>query len=284
MVRVMAVSFEEYGHLHYLDPGDETYRVGDLVLFPTDSGPEVARCVWAAEEVESVALGDLPRCAGRASEADLARDQANRAVRAEAELVAKSWIEHHQLPMKVVGVDFVDRAVEFDQQVVIYFTAPGRVDFRALLSDLARSLRSRIDLRQVASRDAARLIGGIGQCGRDLCCATFLTTFEPISSRLARAQDLPSNPLQISGACGRLLCCLAYEYPMNVEFLREAPEIGSTVTTPNGEAKVIGYSVPAQSLTVRSATGEVTRCPRADACQTAPRRKPEGPTFVGGIT
>ncbi len=282
MARVMAVSFSEHGQLHYLDPGERHYRVGDWVLFPTDSGSEVARCVWAAEEVDSVALGSLPLCPGLASDADLERDRANRAIRAEAELVAKAWIDHHHLPMKVVGIDFVDRSDDFDQQVVVYFTAPGRVDFRALLGDLARSLRSRIDLRQVAARDAARLIGGIGSCGRELCCSTFLTTFEPISMRLARAQDLPPNPLQISGACGRLMCCLAYEYPLYADFLREAPAIGETVTTPSGEGRVIGRSVPGQSVTVRSVTGEVTRCPLVDVCPTSRARRDRTEQLASG--
>ena len=210
----MAVSFERYGRLYYLDPGDDEYSVGDRVLVPTESGPEVAECVWAPEWVEDEGFGELPVCAGLASAEHLERDAVNRRRRAEAKLVAKKLIKKNGLPMKVVAVDFIDSGIDFDQLVVIYFTAPHRVDFRALVSELARSLQARIDLRQIGSRDAARLVGGLGNCGRDLCCATFLKDFEPVSLRIAKMQDLPPNPLKISGACGRLMCCLKYEHPL----------------------------------------------------------------------
>ncbi len=205
----MAVSFERYGRLYYLDPGENDFRVGDLVLVPTEYGPEVAECVWAPEYVDDADFADtsLPVCVGRAEQSHLDRDAANRRIRAQAKLVAKRLIRSHGLPMKVTAVDFVDTGIDFDQLIVIYFTAPQRVDFRSLVSELARSLQSRIDLRQVGARDAARLTGGLGNCGRDLCCATFLTNLEPVSLRMAKLQDLPPNPLRISGACGRLMCC-----------------------------------------------------------------------------
>ena len=113
-----------------------------------------------------------------------------------------------------------------------------------MVGELARSLQARIDLRQVGARDAARLVNGLGSCGRELCCATFLTNLEPVSLRMAKAQDLPANPLRISGACGRLMCCLKYEHPLYVEFARNAPAIGSKVTTDEGDGVVVGHSVP----------------------------------------
>ena len=196
MSRVMAVWFERYGRLYYLDPGAGEYAVGDHVLVPTETGPEVAECVWAPEWVDEE-FGALPECAGRATAAQLERDETNRRRRAEAKLVAKRLVKQHDLPMKVVGIDYIDTNADFDAMVVVYFTAPHRVDFRGLVTGLARSLRARIDLRQVGSRDAARVTGGIGGCGRDLCCATFLTNFEPVTLRMARMQDLPANPLRI---------------------------------------------------------------------------------------
>src|ERR671916_281872 len=244
MSRVMAVSFERYGRLYYLDPGEGEYHVGDRVLVPTDSGPEVAECVWAPEWVAED-FGSLPVCAGLASEAQLERDAANRRRRAEAKLVAKRLIKKNQLPMKVMAVDFLDNSDAFDQMVVIYFTAPHRVDFRVLVSELAHSLRAGIDLRQVGSRDAARLVGGLGNCGRDLCCATFLKDFEPVSLRMARVQDLPPNALKISGACGRLMCCLKYEHPLYAQFAREVPAVGEKVTLPEGDAVVVAHPGPA---------------------------------------
>jgi cell fate regulator YaaT (PSP1 superfamily) len=266
MSRVMAVSFERYGRLYYLDPGDADYTIGDRVLVPTDAGPEVAECVWAPEWVTED-FGDLPRCAGRATEADLARDEANKRRRAEAKLVAKKLIKKHDLPMKVVGIDYLDHGDNFDELMVIYFTAPHRVDFRLLVSELARSLRARIDLRQVGSRDAARLTGGIGSCGRDLCCATFLKDFEPVSLRLAKTQDLPANPLRISGACGRLMCCLKYEHPLYAEFARTAPAVGSRVSTDHGDGVVVAHQVPADSVLVRMRdSGALTSCSRASVC------------------
>ena len=139
MARVMAVSFERYGRLYYLDPGERDYSVGDRVLVPTDSGPEVAECVWAPEWVDEDGFSELPVCAGLAGPEQLERDAANRRRRAEAKLAAKKLIKRNQLPMKVVAVDFVDSGIDFDQLVVIYFTAPHRVDFRALVSELART-------------------------------------------------------------------------------------------------------------------------------------------------
>jgi len=267
MARVMAVSFERYGRLYYLSPGDHDYTVGDRVLVPTDSGPEVAECVWAPEWIDEDGFGELPVCAGLATPDQLARDTANRRRRAEARLAAKKLIKRNDLPMKVVGVDYLDSGDDFDELVVIYFSAPHRVDFRALVGELARTLRARIDLRQVGSRDAARLIGGLGNCGRDLCCATFLKDFEPVSLRMAKVQDLPPNPLKISGACGRLMCCLKYEHPLYAEFAREVPAVGETVALEEGDGVVVAHQVPADSVVVRmNATGNVTNCSRAAVC------------------
>lgn len=273
MARVMAVTFEQYGQLHYLDPGATQWRVGDMVLYPTEAGPEVVQVVWAPEETDSENLTGLPLCAGRAGEVDLQRDAENRRRRAEAELVAKELVASHGLPMKVVGVDWIDRGSDFDVMVAIYFTAPGRVDFRSLIGDLARALHARVDLRQVAARDAARLTGGIGSCGRDLCCATFLTDFEPVTQRLAKEQNLSPNPMAIQGQCGKLMCCLKYEHPLYADFLQKAPAVGEQVNSPIGAATVIGHQVPAQSVTVRNPQGEVARCPLTEVCPTSKRRK-----------
>ena len=267
MPRVMAVSFERYGRLYYLDPGEHEYRVGDRVLVPTESGPEVAECVWAPEWVEEDGFAELPVCGGPAGPEHLERDATNRRRRAEAKLAARKLIKRNQLPMKVVAVDFVDSGIDFDQLVVIYFTAPHRVDFRALVSELARTLHARIDLRQIGSRDAARLVGGLGNCGRDLCCATFLKDFEPVSLRMAKVQDLPPNPLKISGACGRLMCCLKYEHPLYAEFARTAPAVGEQVALEDGDGVVVGHEVPADSVVIRmSANGTTRSCSLAAAC------------------
>ncbi len=265
MARVMAVAFERYGQLHYLDPGTRDYRVGDWVLYPTADGDEVAQCVWAPEEATE-GFAELPVCPGPAAEADLQRDDRNRRFRQEATQVVRDLIAQHELPMKVVGVDYLDRSAEFDKVVAVYFTAPHRVDFRLLLGDLARALKTRIDLRQVGARDAARLIGGIGSCGRQLCCTTFLTDFEPVSMRLAKVQSMPSNPLQIAGACGKLMCCLKYEHPLYEDFLTRAPAVGEQVSVDGGQGVVVGHSVPAGEVRVRTGPGQVLSCPLESVC------------------
>ena len=270
---VMAVSFERYGRLYYLDPGPHRPRVGDKVLVPTDDGPEVAECVWAPQYVTEE-IGGLPLCEGVATAADLDRDEQNRQRRTDARVIAKRTIRQHGLPMKVVGIDFVDRRADVDQLVIVYFSAPHRVDFRELVRDLARALRARIELRQVGARDEARLQGGIGPCGRDLCCATFLKDFEPVSVRMAKDQDLPLNPLKISGACGRLMCCLKYEHPLYQEFNAKAPAAGTQVETPAGDGVVVGHNVPSDTVVVRlSASGRRCACSRADVC--SPRQQYE---------
>ncbi len=262
MGMMMAVSFERYGRLYYLDPGPYTPAIGDKVLVPTDSGPEVAECVWAPQWI-SDDVGGLPECAGLATEDDLERNETSRRRRAECRVAAKRFIRTNGLPMKVTAVDYVPAANAF----TIYFSAPSRVDFRALVRDLAGQLRARVELRQIGPRDEARLQGGIGPCGRDLCCATFLKDFEPVSVRMAKEQDLPVNPMRIAGACGRLMCCLKYEHPLYQDFRKNTPRVGQAVETPAGAGTVIGHNVPADNVVVKlSADGSACACPRASVC------------------
>jgi cell fate regulator YaaT (PSP1 superfamily) len=259
---MMAVSFERYGRLYYLDPGDCSPAIGDKVLVPTDSGPEVAECVWAPQWV-SEDVGGLPVCAGLASDDDLTRDEQNRKRRAEGRLATRRLIREHGLPMKITAVDFLSA----DNVFVVYFSAPHRVDFRALVRDLGGRLKARVELRQIGPRDEARLQGGIGPCGRDLCCATFLKDFEPVSVRMAKDQDLPVNPLRIAGACGRLMCCLKYEHPLYQDFRKDAPPVGATVTSPEGQGTVIGHNVPSDTVVVKlAADGRACACPKASVC------------------
>jgi cell fate regulator YaaT (PSP1 superfamily) len=258
----MAVSFERYGRLYYLDPGSHTPKVGDKVLVPTSAGYEVAQCVWAPQFV-SEEIGGLPECGGLAGAEDLARDERNRGRRGEAKIIARRLIKAHELPMKVVAVDYVDS----DNAFTIYFSAPHRVDFRQLVRDMGRALQARVELRQLGARDEARVQGGIGPCGRDLCCATFLKDFEPVSVRMAKDQDLPLNPLKIAGACGRLMCCLKYEHPLYNDFKSDLPDIGTKVDSPEGRGTLVGYNVPAGDVVVRlDAGGRRTACPKASVC------------------
>jgi cell fate regulator YaaT (PSP1 superfamily) len=259
---MMAVSFQRNGRLYYLDPGPYQPAVGSKVLVPTDSGPEVAECIWAPQWVDDDITG-LPVCAGLADDEDLSRDDANRARRAEARVATRRLVREHELPMKIIGVDYLDKSNVF----TVYFSAPHRVDFRGLVKDLVARLRARVELRQIGPRDEARLQGGIGPCGRDLCCATFLKEFEPVSVRMAKDQDLPVNPLRIAGACGRLMCCLKYEHPLYQDFHASAPRQGELVETPEGPGTVVGHNVPADQVVVRLAEdGRRTACPKASVC------------------
>jgi len=259
---MMAVSFQRNGRLYYLDPGPYQPAVGSKVLVPTDAGPEVAECVWAPQWVAEE-IGGLPVCAGLADDEALSRDKANRERRAEARVATRRLVREHSLPMKIIGVDYVTDGNVF----TVYFSAPHRVDFRGLVKDLATRLRARVELRQIGPRDEARLQGGIGPCGRDLCCATFLKDFEPVSVRMAKDQDLPVNPLRIAGACGRLMCCLKYEHPLYQDFHASAPRRGEAVETPEGAGTVIGHNVPADQVVVKLAEdGRRTTCPKASVC------------------
>ncbi|WP_027660599.1 PSP1 domain-containing protein [Salinispora fenicalii] len=265
MGMLCAVSFNRYGRLYYLDPGEFRPQVGDKVLVPTDEGPEVAECVWAAQWTSDDTEG-FPRLAGLAQAEDLRRDELLRRRRAEAKVAAKRLIREHDLPMKVVAVDHVRGATEGGERSTIYFTAPHRVDFRALVRDLGATLHCRVELRQLSARDSARVQGGIGSCGRDLCCATFLTDFEPVTIRMAKDQDLPLNPLRISGACGRLMCCLKFEHPLYSDS-GAYPASGQRVETPAGTAKVVSRHPPSETVTVRQiADGSTRRCALSDVC------------------
>jgi len=245
----MAVSFQRNGRLYYLDPGPYQPAVGTKVLVPTDTGPEVAECIWAPQWVDDEISG-LPVCAGLADEDDLSRDAVNRRRRAEARVTTRRLVREHELPMKVIAIDYLDKPNVF----TVYFSAPHRVDFRALVKDLASRLRARVELRQIGPRDEARLQGGIGPCGRDLCCATFLKDFEPVSLRGA-------------GACGRLMCCLKYEHPLYQDFHASAPRNGEAVDTPDGPGTVVGHNVPADQVIVKlAADGRRTTCPKASVC------------------
>jgi cell fate regulator YaaT (PSP1 superfamily) len=262
MSMVCAVVFQRQGRLYYADPGELQLHVGDQVLYPTEVGPEVAEVMWAPEWV-SDDIGGLPTLVGLAAPDDLEQATVSRKRRAAARVAAKRLIREHELPMKLSGVDY-DVAT---RQTTIYFTAPHRVDFRSLVRDLAATMNGKVELRQLSARDEARLTGGIGSCGRELCCSTFLVDFEPVSVRMAKDQDLPLNPLRISGACGRLMCCLKYEHPLYQDFAEQAPAVGEQVETPDGEGTVVGHNVPGEKVVVRmAADGRRSACALASVC------------------
>lgn len=264
---MMAVTFTRSGRLYYLDPGEHRPRVGDRVLFPTSTSPEVCEVVWGPEQVDDE-IGGLPVCAGIATESDVRRDEENKRRRAEIQVAAQRLIREQRLPMKVSAVDWADVGHESGRPTAtVFFTAATRVDFRQLVRDLATTLDCKVQLTQLTPRDDARVKGGVGSCGRDTCCSTFLVDFDAVTVRMARDQDLPANPMKISGACGRLMCCLKYEHPLYQEAIDTWPKVGDEVETPDGVGRVQSVSVPAERLVVRlAANGKSTVCPVASTC------------------
>lgn len=269
MARVIAVAFQEFGTLHYLDVGDAEVPVGSWVLYPTPDGDEAARCVWGPETVDDpdpVA----PAWAGPADDSQVEEAARRRAERASIREQILEAMGEHGLTFDLLAVDNMQHA-DGSRVVAIYYRSARRVDFRALVPDLAGRLRCRVDMRQVSGRNPARVTGGVGVCGRELCCATFLKEPEPISMRLAAEQGFVSNPLAVTGACGKLMCCLRYEHPYYVDF-SAAPGIGENVDTPSGRGRVVSHNAPAGEVEV-AVDGRTMSCPLASVCTTAARRR-----------
>jgi len=224
MIKVVGVRFKPAGKIYYFDPDELDIPANSYVIVETVRGLEYGKAVVSSKEVpeEEVVL-PLKKVIRLATDNDLVQMESNEKKEQEAKDICLKKIIEHQLPMKLIDVEYT-----FDgSKVIFYFTAEGRVDFRELVKDLASVFRTRIELRQIGVRDEAKMLGGIGCCGRVLCCASFLGDFEPVSIRMAKDQNLSLNPTKISGICGRLMCCLKYEsdtYECNKKCLK-IPEI-----------------------------------------------------------
>jgi cell fate regulator YaaT (PSP1 superfamily) len=261
MPKTVGISFRTGGKVYLYDPEGLPLVPGDEVVVPAARGVGYGRVVSPIREVAGADLEEpLKKVMRRASDRDKARQKENIQKKEEAYRTARRLIQKHGLPMKLVDVDYV-----FDgSSIVFYFTAEGRVDFRELVKDLASTLKARIELRQVGVRDEAKMVGGLGPCGRDLCCSLFLSDFNPVSIKMAKEQDLPLNPTKISGICGRLMCCLKYEVAAYEEFNQKAPAIGSEVDTEHGEGRVVGYHVPRGLVVVEVEAGRRVDVPIDD--------------------
>lgn len=218
MPPVVAVAYAKHGRLHYADPAGIEVEIGQQVVVAHDDMDRVATVLWGPSEPLD-AVGALPRVLRPATErdAEVAAEGVRRAARAKVS--AKRLIRARGLPMQVLGSEWIAR----DSRVMIWFSAPNRIDFRELIRALTAEIEMRVLLRQVNERERAKLVGGVGVCGRELCCSTFLDKFEPVTLQMARDQHLGSDPLRISGACGRLMCCLRYEHPSYVHFTGRPP-------------------------------------------------------------
>ena len=240
MTVIVGVGFKKGGKVVYYDPDRLSLRSGDEVIVPTSKGVEFGTVISPPCEIPDTSVPeDLKKVVRRATDRDRQQRERNEARRDRAYRKCQELIVKHELPMKLIDIDYI-----FDgSSITFYFTAEGRVDFRALVRDLASALKTRIELRQIGVRDEAKMIGGLGPCGRTLCCALFLNEFHPISIRMAKEQHLPLNPAKISGVCGRLMCCLRYEQDVYRRFLHRVPAVGEVIDTERGEARVIGHEV-----------------------------------------
>ncbi len=221
-----------------VDSAELTLEAGDRVVISTDKG-QVSGTVVSGSLRRVRIAGRLARVLRRFDHGDLRQEARNRRKARDAFLEGRDRIKARSLPMKLVGVDFLHSG----NRAIFYFTAEGRVDFRELIRDLARRLRVRIEMRQIGIRDQAGLVGGMGTCGRPLCCATFLRKFEQVSIRMAKDQNLVLNPQKISGQCGRLKCCLCYEHRLYQEMGKGLPRQGKRVVTPKGRGRVAELDV-----------------------------------------
>ena len=262
MPTVVGIRFKKACKIYYFDPAESGVAKGDHAIVETARGVEYGEVVIGPREVnESSIVPPLKPVMRKATAEDDLKLAENKIREKEAFNICLRKIKNHDLPMRLIDVEFT-----FDvNKIIFYFTADGRIDFRELVKDLASVFRTRIELRQIGVRDEAKMLGGIGSCGRPLCCATFLGDFEPVSIRMAKDQSLSLNPTKISGICGRLMCSLKYENHMyckgcgngNKRERVEIPKMGALVVTPLGEGKVVGINRGQHTASVKLAPDNI---------------------------
>ncbi|MBE3036722.1 MAG: stage 0 sporulation protein [Candidatus Atribacteria bacterium] len=247
MPLIIGVVFRKNGNVHYYDPGEIELEIGDKAICHVDKAIEMSEVAASPTEVSENDMGaTLSKIIRKATYYDLSVEELNRSKEEEGVKKFEELAKQHKLTMKLVDVH-----VMFDKsKMVFYFTAEKRVDFREMVKELASYFKIRIELRQIGVRDEAKIVGGLGPCGMNLCCKSFLTDFESISIKMAKDQNLPLNPLKISGICGRLMCCLKYEYESYKEFLEIAPERGVKVKTRLGIGVIVGHDPLKKSVIV----------------------------------
>ena len=240
MIRVAGVRFKAAGKVYYFDPAEMELFAGDTVIVETARGVEFGTLSADIAEVEEDEIvAPLKPILRKADENDVRRHEENLKKKDRALQLCQEKIDKHGLEMKLVDVEYT-----FDNsKVIFYFTADGRVDFRELVKDLAGVFKMRIELRQIGVRDETKMMGGIGSCGRELCCHAWLPDFEPVSIKMAKVQNLSLNPTKISGICGRLMCCLKYENEIYSELKKGMPNVGERVRTPDGVAVVTDVNI-----------------------------------------
>lgn len=248
MVTVVGVRFKKAGKIYYFSPGELKIEKGDSIIVETARGIEFGQCVIEPREIqEEDIVAPLKNVIRKADQEDIKKHMENKKREEEAFNICLEKIQKHQLVMKLIDVEYT-----FDNnKIIFYFTADGRVDFRELVKDLATVFRTRIELRQIGVRDEAKMVGGLGPCGRPMCCSSFLGDFAPVSIKMAKEQNLSLNPTKISGICGRLMCCLNYEQETYEHIRKNLPKVSSIVDTPFGKGEVIENSVVKEMVKVK---------------------------------
>ena len=236
MTEIIGVRFKESGKIYYFSPGNNKIDAGMKVIVETTHGVEIGDVTIGNKMIDNTSVvSPLKPILRIATEKDIRQAEDNINREKEAYKICQEKIEKHKLDMKLVEVEYT-----FDQnKILFYFTADGRVDFRELVKDLASVFKTRIELRQIGVRDEAKMLGGLGICGRKLCCASHLGGFEPVSIKMAKEQSLSLNPTKISGTCSRLMCCLKYEQDAYEDLLKNTPAVGSIIKTSEGKGRVM---------------------------------------------
>ena len=253
MIKVVGVRFKKAGKIYYFDPADMNIQKDTYVVVETARGIEFGECVIGIKEIsEKDIVAPLKSVLRIATEEDINKHFKNKDKEKDAFDICLKKIQEHELTMKLIDVEYT-----FDNnKVIFYFTADGRVDFRELVKDLATIFKTRIELRQIGVRDEAKMLGGLGPCGRPMCCSTFLGDFASVSIKMAKEQNLSLNPTKISGICGRLMCCLNYEQSTYEDMRKRMPKVGSIVKTSEGTGEVFSNNTVKESVKVKLRKGE----------------------------
>ena len=253
MIKVIGVRFKKAGKIYYFSPADLNIEKGNYVIVETARGIEFGECVVGIKEIkEEEIVSTLKSVIRIADEKDINKHKENKDKEKKALDICLKKIQEHKLDMKLIDVEYT-----FDNnKVIFYFTADGRVDFRELVKDLATIFKTRIELRQIGVRDEAKMIGGLGPCGRPMCCSTFLGDFASVSIKMAKEQNLSLNPTKISGICGRLMCCLNYEQNTYEDIRKRLPKVGAIVNTEEGTGPVVGNSIVKELVKVKLKKGD----------------------------
>ena len=261
MNKIVGIQFEKHGKAHNFDSGHFVLKKGDKVLVETRYGLDLGViCTDPKNRDENLPDRHVKKVSRLATPKDIQKSEKKIRIEKEAYAFCYEKIKERSLPMSLVSVEGL-----FDgSKIMVYFSADGRVDFRELVKDLVQRFHTRIEMRQIGVRHQAKMVGALGTCGRQLCCSSFLTSFAPVSIKMAKVQNLSLNPTKISGMCGRLMCCLTYEYKYYEDAKKNTPKVGEKVITPLGKGKIIRQNLLRGTLSVMLDSGEDTEVASED--------------------